>query len=78
MKSDTMNGDIGGQVHRYECPECGSVRLLSTTSESVECNECSTIMEYNHGKVIEDPASAMHEIEDDVREVKDEEDLRYR
>lgn len=73
-----MVEDIGGQVHRYECPECGSVRLLSEQRESPECKECSAAMEYNHGKVIENPASAMNEVQDDTREVKGEEDLRYR
>lgn len=70
--------DLGGQVQRYECPECGTVRLLSNRTTDVECNECSATMEYTQGKVVENPASAMHMIEDDVREVKGEEDLSYR
>lgn len=70
--------DIGGQVYRYECPECEAVRLLAVQTDSAECKECSATMEYNHGRVVENPASAMHEVEGDVRETKGEEDLRYR
>lgn len=70
--------DIGGQVHRYECTECETVRLLSVQKDAVECKGCEAPMEYNDGQVVEDPASAMHEVEGDVRETKGEEDLRYR
>lgn len=73
-----MVEDIGGQVQRYECPECEAIRLLAKRQEEVECEECGATMEYSHGRVMENPASAMHVIEDDVREVKGEEDLRYR
>lgn len=73
-----MVDDIGGQVKRYECPECGSVRLLSEREADVVCNECSATMEYTAERAVENPASAMHMIDDDVREVKGEEDLRYR
>lgn len=74
----TMVDDIGGQVHRYECTECDAVRLLSFQKESVECKECSAMMEHNQGQVVENPASAMHQIEEEGRETKGEEDLRYR
>lgn len=73
-----MVDDIGGQVHRYECTECDAIRLLSFQKESVECKECSAMMEHNQGQVVENPASAMHQIEEDGRETKGEEDLRYR
>lgn len=73
-----MIEDIGGQVQRYECPECGELRLLAITKAEVECKECGTEMEFQYGKVIENPASAMHEVSDDVREVKGDEDLFYR
>lgn len=73
-----MVEDIGGEVRRYECPECGSIRLLGGSEEPVECKECSAAMEFSGGKVIQNPASVMHEIEGDVRETKGEEDLRYR
>lgn len=73
-----MVEDIGGQVQRYECPECDAVRLLATEPSEVECKECSATMEYSQGQVVENPASIMHEVENDVREVKGEEDLRYR
>lgn len=73
-----MVEDIGGEVHRYECPECGAVRLLAVGQDDVECKECGAAMEYEGGKVMQNPASAMHEIDGDVREQKGEEDLRYR
>lgn len=73
-----MVEDIGGEVNRYECPECGSIRLLSGSHDPVECKECSATMEFSRGKVIQNPAAAMHAIEGDVRETKGEEDLRYR
>lgn len=73
-----MVEDIGGPVQRYECPECGAVRLLADTRAEVECKECGAEMEFNYGKVVENPASAMHEVSDDVREVKGDEDLYYR
>lgn len=73
-----MVEDIGGQVHRYECTECDAIRLLAFQQESVECKECGGTMRHNHGQVIEDPASAMHQVEDDERETKGQEDLRYR
>ncbi|MFB6303072.1 MAG: hypothetical protein ABEH78_09460 [Haloferacaceae archaeon] len=73
-----MVDDIGGEVKRYECPECGEFRLLAGTPSEVECEECSTTMEFSRGKVMENPASAMSAVSDDNRETKSEEDLRYR
>lgn len=70
--------DIGGEVKRYECPECGAVRLLAVTSDDIECKECGSTMEFTQGKVMENPASAMSAVSEDVREEKSEEDLRYR
>ena len=73
-----MIEDIGGQVQRYECPDCGAIRLFASTEESVECKECGAEMDYAHGRVLENPASAMHAVDNDVREVKGDEDLFYR
>lgn len=73
-----MMEDIGGEVKRYECPECGAVRLLAGTTGEVECKECGATMEFSQGKVMENPASAMSAVSEDVREEKSEEDLRYR
>lgn len=73
-----MVEDIGGEVKRYECPECDAVRLLAGTRSEVECEECSATMEFTQGKVMENPASAMSAVSNDNRETKSEEDLRYR
>lgn len=73
-----MVEDIGGEVKRYECPECGAIRLLAGTQGEVECKECSATMEFTRGKVMENPASAMSAVANDQRETKSEEDLRYR
>jgi len=73
-----MVEDIGGEVKRFECPECGAVRLLAGTPGDVECEECSATMEFTRGKVMENPASAMSAVSEDHRETKSEEDLRYR
>lgn len=73
-----MIDDIGGQVQRYQCPECDEIRLLAKTKAEVECKECGAEMEFQHGKILENPASAMSEVSDDVREVKGDEDLFYR